>query len=70
MTSLIHNDYIYLQIRKGMYGLKQAGILANQQLQKHLEPYGYAPVRHMPGLWKHATNSVTFSLVVDDFGIK
>jgi hypothetical protein len=24
----------------------------------------------MPGLWNHATHNITFSLVVDDFGIK
>ncbi len=26
------NDYIYMEIRKGMYGLPQAGILANKLL--------------------------------------
>jgi hypothetical protein len=35
-----------------------------------LAKYGYAPVRHTPGLWRHATRPILFSLVVDDFGIK
>jgi hypothetical protein len=30
----VHNGYIYVEIRKGMYGLPQAGILANQLLAK------------------------------------
>jgi hypothetical protein len=28
------DGWIYREIRKGMYGLKQAGLLANQLLQK------------------------------------
>jgi hypothetical protein len=31
---------VYIEIRKGIYGLKQAGILVNQQLQKSLAPHG------------------------------
>ena len=48
-----------------MYGLKQAGIIAHNELIKHLAPYGYAPVQHTPGLWKHETRDTIFSLVVD-----
>jgi hypothetical protein len=62
--------YVYLEIRKGMYGLKEASILAYDQLKDHLAPYGYAPVRLTPGLWKHNTRRTTFTLAVDDFGIK
>ena len=32
--------------------------------------HGYAPVTHTTGLWKHHTRNITFTLVVDDFGIK
>ena len=53
-----------------MYGLKQAGIIANMELTKHLEKFGYHPVRHTPGLWKHNTRATIFTLVVDDFAIK
>jgi len=31
--------YGYFEIRKGMYGLKEAAILAYEQLQKHLALY-------------------------------
>jgi predicted transcriptional regulator len=34
-----------------MYGLKQAGLLANQLLQTFLAPFGYYLARHTPALW-------------------
>jgi hypothetical protein len=64
------DGWVYIKIRKGMYGLKQAGILANQRLQKHLATHGYFPTPRTPGLWKNTTCNVSFSLVVDDFGAK
>jgi hypothetical protein len=53
-----------------MYGLKQAGLLANQLLQTRLAPFGYYPARHTPGLWLHTTRQIAFSLVLDDFSVK
>jgi hypothetical protein len=53
-----------------MYGLKQAGLLANQLLQKRLAHYGYFPARHTPGLWLHKTRPIAFTPVVDDFAVK
>jgi hypothetical protein len=64
------DSWIYIEIRKGMYGLKQAGILAKQRLQKHLATHGYFPTPRTPGLWQHTTRNVSISLVVDDFGVK
>jgi hypothetical protein len=62
--------WVYLEIRKGMYGLKQASLLANQLLQQRLAPYGYYPARHTPGLWLHKTRSIAFTIIVDDFAVK
>ena len=31
---------------------------------------GYVPVRHTPSLWRYHTHPITFTLVVDDFGVK
>jgi hypothetical protein len=59
-----------IEIRKGMYGLKQAGLLANQLLQTRLAPFGYYPARYTPGLWLHKTRPISFTLVVDDFTVK
>jgi hypothetical protein len=53
-----------------MYGLKQAGLIANQLLQTFLAPYGYYPARHTLGLWLHKTRPISFTLVVDDFAVK
>ena len=47
--------WIYMRIKKCMYGLKQAGIIANQELVKHMAPFGYHPVKHTPGLWVRAS---------------
>jgi hypothetical protein len=70
LTPLARNGSVLVEIRKGMYGLPQAGILANDRLQAHLATAGYHPVKHTPGLYRHATRPITFTLVVDDFGVK
>ena len=70
LHQLVHNGYVYCEIRRGMYGLPQAGRIANEQLQRFLAPHGYRPVPITPGLWKHDTRDLAFSLVVDDFGVK
>ena len=64
------SGHIYIKIKKGMYGLKQAAILAYQHLKSTLEPYGYYPVTGTVGLWAHKTRSICFCLCVDDFGVK
>jgi hypothetical protein len=70
LRAMAVDGWVYIQIRKGMYGLKQAGLLANQILQKLLAPFGYYPARHTPGLWLHKMRSIAFSLIVDDFAVK
>lgn len=53
-----------------MYGLPQASILANNELVIHLAHHGYHQCEHTPGLFTHETRPISFTLVVDDFGIK
>jgi hypothetical protein len=65
-----HKGIMLVEISKGMYGLPQAGILAFNQLKTHLATHDYTPCTPIPGLWTHSTRDITFSLVVDDFGIK
>ncbi len=65
-----HNGMVYVKIRKGMYGLPQAGCIANDKLIPILEAAGYHQTEHTPGLFTHETRLVAFSLVVNDFGIK
>ena len=71
IDSLIDSDrYVYVDINKGMYGLKQAAVIAYQQLVKHIDVHGYYPIQFTTGLWSHQTLKTTFCLCVDDFGIK
>jgi hypothetical protein len=70
LNALSVDSWVYIEILKGMYGLKQAGLLANQLLQIRLTPFGYYPARHTPGLWIHKTRPISFTLVVDDFAVK
>jgi hypothetical protein len=70
LNDLAVDGWVYIEIRKGMYGLKQAGLLANQLLQTRLALFGYYPARHTPGLWLHHTRPISFTLLVDDFAVK
>ena len=41
---IVDNGYMYIELRKVMYGLKEAGILAFKYLVENLAPHGYHPV--------------------------
>jgi hypothetical protein len=69
LIELSQDGKVYIKIHKGMYGLPQAGILANKLLQRNLAKDGYRPTQHIHGLWIHDTCPISFSLVVDDFGV-
>jgi hypothetical protein len=70
LAPITYKEHVYVEVSKGIYGLPQAGKLANEQLIRHLEPYCYRPCSITPGLWRHDTRDIMFLLVVDDFGIK
>jgi hypothetical protein len=70
LNEKVLDGYVYMDIRKGMYGLPQAGILANELLKKCLARHGYFEQPHTPCLWRHVTHPIWFNLYVDDFGIK
>ena len=53
-----------------MYGVAQAGKIANNLLTKPLAPKGYYQCCHTVGLWKYKWRPVLFSLVVDNFSMK
>jgi hypothetical protein len=61
---------VYVRIDGTMYGLPQAGILAQQRLVLHLEAYSYRECTNTPMLFKHDTKSVQFVLVVDDYAVR
>ena len=47
--------YVYVRTKKGVYGLKQAAILAYNRLVKQLKPHGYHPCPETTGLRRHKT---------------
>ena len=64
------DGYVYCEVTKGMYGLPQAGILAQELLEKRLAAHGYTQSKFTPGFWTHKWRPISFTLVVDDFGVK
>ena len=64
------SGFVYAEVQKGMYGLPQAGLLAQELLEERLNKHGYKQSLYTPGLWSHATRNIQFTLVVDDFGVK
>ena len=70
LEEYLSNGAILFEVTKGMYGLPQSGLLAQQRLVAHLAVHGYIQHDRVPCLFAHVTNGVTFTLVVDDFGIK
>jgi hypothetical protein len=65
-----YKGFVYIEMRRAVWGLPQAGILANKRLRRKLAPFGYFECVNTPGLWYHETRPISFTLVVDDFGVK
>lgn len=68
--TVIQSDNLQQYIRNNaLYGLPQAGLLAQQRLITHLASAGYHQT-DTSCLFRHVANGTVFSLVVDDFGVK
>ena len=61
---------VFCKVRRGIYDLPQAGIIAQDLLTKQLRQAGYRQSKVTPGCWRHEWRPISFSLVVDDFGVK
>jgi hypothetical protein len=70
LQKYVLNGFIYLEIRGAIWGLPQAGILANKLLRKHILPHGYYECANTPSLWKYITRPILFTLVVNNFSVK
>ena len=63
------DGYVYVNICKGMYEFPQSGILAQELLVKQLNLKDRQG-KLTPGFWTHGWHPISFSLVVDDSGVK
>jgi hypothetical protein len=64
------DEWVFIKVSRGMYGLPQAGSLGHDLLEQRLNKEGYFQSQIVPALWKHQSKPIQFVLVVDDFGIK
>ena len=54
LTSKVdQNVNVHCEVRRGMYGLPQAGIIAQELLEERLQKAGYTQSKLTPGYWKH-----------------
>ena len=70
LRNKMRNGFIYLEIRRGIYGLPQAGVISNKYFKEKLPPHGYYEVPHTPVLWRHISRPVQFRFISDNFGVK
>ena len=49
------DGYIYIKNIKVIYGLKQAAIIAQNNVISHMDPHIYYPAPFTTGLWAHKT---------------
>ena len=70
LDTIVDNGFIYAKINKAWYGLKQSGKIAHNNLVKHLNKYDYVQAEHIDGVFVHKLWDISFTLVVDNFGIK
>ena len=54
------DGYLYIKIIKGMYGLKQAAIMAYNQLILYTGPHGCYTVPFKIIIWAHKTRKTKF----------
>jgi hypothetical protein len=64
------NGFFSIEIQRGMYGLPQVGILAQELLEKCLNKHGYCQSPITPGLWQHDFHPTSLAICVGNFGIK
>ena len=69
-TKVTSEGWAYVEICKGIFGLPQAGLLAQKLLEKQLAKNRYTQSKLTPGLWTHHMRPIQFCLLVDDFGVK
>ena len=62
---LTNDGYVYVDVRKWMYGFPYSGIIAHQFWEEWLHKHGYYQSKYTPGFWMHIFSPISFYLVVD-----
>ena len=57
-------------VRKRIFRFPQEGFLADELFEQQLNKHRYNQSIAVPGLWKHESRHISFTLIVDDFGVK
>ena len=70
LQDLAHKGFLYMETQKGIHGLPQAGNIVYDKLKQHQTKFGYEPAPITPGLWRHQTWTLHFSLIGDEFGVQ
>ena len=70
LDTIVDSDFVYAKINKAWYGLKQSGKIAHDDLVKHLNKHDYVQAEHTDGLFTQKLCDISFTLVIDDLGIK
>ena len=70
LLAYTRDSWVYFEIRRGVYGLSQSGMLSNKFLEQHLNKAGYYQCTTTPGLWHYKWRPILFCLIVDAFGIE
>jgi hypothetical protein len=69
-AKLVLDRWVHIEMQQAVWGLPQAGILANKWLQCKLAPFGYYESVNTPHLWYHESQLISFILIVNNFGIE
>ena len=64
------NGWVYMDIHKDMICLKQQTTLQITTSSSASPSLAMPSLPEPPPLWKHGTKDITFSLVVDNFGLQ
>jgi len=70
LEKYIHKNHILFEVNGSLYGHPAAGRFSNKDLVQHLESHGYIQSPNVPCLFSNKDKSITFTLIVDDIGIK
>ena len=64
------DGYVHTEVHVSMHEFSQIGMLAHKDLKQQLASHSYTPVTFILGLWTYESHWISFTLVVNDFGIK